>query len=118
VAERVTLAWWPDTTLGADLGIADVSTGEIYAAMVLLAGRPARLDRKKLAAKHLGRQVNPSKIALFDLSSTWMTGNPIQPSQRRRPCRLHQRDPREGCESLCYSSSLRPRAFQISLWLR
>jgi hypothetical protein len=69
-----TRAWWPDTTLGADLGIADASTGEIYAAMDWLAGRQDSIERK-LAAKHLGPQANPSKMALFDLSSTWMTGN-------------------------------------------
>ena len=28
-----TLTWWADTTLGADLGAAEVSTGHIYAAM-------------------------------------------------------------------------------------
>lgn len=69
-----TRAWWPDTTLGADLGIADASTDEIYAAMDWLAGRQDVIERK-LAAKHLGPQANPSKMALFDLSSTWMTGN-------------------------------------------
>jgi hypothetical protein len=73
-AERVTRAWWPDTTLGADLGIADASTGEIYTAMDWLVGRQDSIE-KKLAAKHLGAQANPSKMALFDLSSTWMTGN-------------------------------------------
>jgi transposase len=37
----------------------------------------ARQDsiEKKLVANHLGRQANPSKMALLDLSSTWMTGN-------------------------------------------
>jgi hypothetical protein len=69
-----TRAWWPDTTLGADLGIADASTGEIYTAMDWLVGRQDSIE-KKLAAKHLGAQANPSKMALFDLSSTWMTGN-------------------------------------------
>jgi hypothetical protein len=27
-----TLSWWPNTTLGSDLGVADASTDEIYAA--------------------------------------------------------------------------------------
>jgi transposase len=39
-----------------------------------LAGRQNSIERK-LAAKHLGPQVNSQKLALFDLSSTWMTGN-------------------------------------------
>jgi hypothetical protein len=69
-----TRAWWPETTLGVDLGITDASTDEIYAAMDWLVGHQDAIE-KKLAAKHLDRQVNPSKMALFDLSSTWMTGN-------------------------------------------
>ena len=47
-----TLAWWPDTTLGVDLGVADASTDEIYAAMDWLAKRQEKIE-KKLAAKHL-----------------------------------------------------------------
>jgi hypothetical protein len=50
-----TRAWWADTTLGADLGIAEASTGEIYAAMDWLAGRQDPIERK-LAAKHLAPQ--------------------------------------------------------------
>ena len=69
-----TRAWWPDTTLGADLGITDASTDEIYAAMDWLVGRQDAIERK-LSAKHLGPEANPSKMALFDLSSTWMTGD-------------------------------------------
>ena len=34
-----TLAWWPDTTLGPDLGVADAGTDEVYAAMDWLVGR-------------------------------------------------------------------------------
>jgi len=68
-----TRAWWADTTLGTDLGIADACTDEIYAAMDWLVGRQDAIERK-LVAQHLGPRVNPSKMALFDLSSTWMTG--------------------------------------------
>ena len=73
-SKLTTLSWWADTTLGTDLGIAEASTDEIYAAMDWLVGRQDVIE-KKLAAKHLGPQVNPSEMALFDLSSTWMTGN-------------------------------------------
>src|ERR1700750_458692 len=34
-----TLTWWADVTLGADLGVADASTDDIYAAMDWLAGQ-------------------------------------------------------------------------------
>ena len=29
---------------------------------------------KKLAAKHLGKDANPTRLALLDLSSSWVTG--------------------------------------------
>jgi len=72
-SKRSTLSEWDNTTLGADLGIAGASTDEIYAAMDWLVDRQDTIEAK-LAAKHLGPQSNPSKMALFDLSSTWMTG--------------------------------------------
>jgi hypothetical protein len=66
-----TLTWWADTTLGADLGAA--STDEIYAAMDWLAGRQDQIE-KRLAARHLGPEANPARMALFDLSSSWLEG--------------------------------------------
>ncbi|WP_233428359.1 IS1634 family transposase, partial [Mycobacterium ostraviense] len=73
-SKLATVSGWADTTLGVDLGIADASTDEIYAAMDWLVNRQGAIETE-LAAKHLGLQANPSKMALFDLSSTWMTGN-------------------------------------------
>ncbi len=66
-----TLTWWADTTLGADLGAA--STGEIYAAMDWLEDRQDSIE-KRLAARHLGAEANPARMALFDLSSSWLEG--------------------------------------------
>ena len=68
-----TLTWWADTTLGADLGGATVSTGRIYAAMDWLEDRQDAIEAK-LAARHLGPEANPSRMALFDLSSSWVEG--------------------------------------------
>jgi hypothetical protein len=68
-----TLRWWPDTTLGADLGVADASTDELYAAMDWLAGQQERIEAR-LARRHLAPAVNPSRMALFDLSSSWVEG--------------------------------------------
>ena len=91
-----TLAWWPDTTLGADLGVASASTDDVYAAMDWLAGRQDSIERK-LAAKHLSPQVNPDRMALFDLTSAWVTG---------RCCGLaargYSRDRKKGCEQIEY----------------
>src|SRR5712692_10422422 len=68
-----TLTWWADTTLGADLGVADASTDDIYAAMDWLAGRQDTIEAG-LARRHLGPGPNPSRMALFDLSSSWLEG--------------------------------------------
>src|SRR6266536_397768 len=68
-----TLTRWADTNLGADFGIAQASTGEIYAAMDWLAGRQDAIEAK-LAARHLAPAVNPQGMALFDLSSSWVEG--------------------------------------------
>jgi len=68
-----TLTWWNDATLGADLGVAGASTDDIYAAMDWLGHRQDAIEAG-LARRHLGPEVNPSKMALFDLSSSWMEG--------------------------------------------
>jgi len=68
-----TLTWWGDTTLGADLGVAEASTDDIYAAMDWLQHRQDAIEAE-LARRHLGPQANPSKMALFDLSSSWLEG--------------------------------------------
>jgi hypothetical protein len=68
-----TLAWWADTTLGADLGVAGASTDDIYAAMDWLAGRQDAIEAE-LARRHLAPQANPARMALFDLSSSWLEG--------------------------------------------
>ena len=69
-----TLTWWADTTLGADLGVAGASTDDIYAAMDWLGGRQDAIEAG-LARRHLGPEPNPSKMALFDLSSSWLEGS-------------------------------------------
>src|SRR5215469_9029527 len=68
-----TLAWWADTTLGADLGVADASAGDIYAAMDWLASRQDAVEAQ-LAGRHLAPEANPARMALFDLSSSWLEG--------------------------------------------
>jgi hypothetical protein len=68
-----TLAWWADVTLGADLGVAGASTDDIYVAMDWLAGRQDAIEAE-LARRHLAPEANPSQMALFDLSSSWLEG--------------------------------------------
>jgi len=69
-----TLAWLPDTSLGVDLDVAGASSDECYAAMDWLLARQDRIEAK-LAVRHLGAEANPARMALFDLSSSWMEGS-------------------------------------------
>ena len=68
-----TLTWWDDTTLGADLGVARASADDIYAAMDWLEHRQDAIEAG-LARRHLAPEPNPSRMALFDLSSSWLEG--------------------------------------------
>ena len=68
-----TLTWWDDTTLGTGLGVTNASTDDIYAAMDWLASRQDAIE-KQLAGRHLGPEANPARMALFDLSSSWLEG--------------------------------------------
>jgi len=85
-----TLTWWSDTTLGADLGVAGASTDDIYAAMDWLEHRQDTIEAE-LARRHLAPAANPSKMALFDLSSSWMEG-----SHCPLAARGYSRDGRKG----------------------
>jgi hypothetical protein len=68
-----TLAWWRDVTLGPDLGVEHAATDEAYAAMDWLAARQDVIEAK-LARRHLAPAANPARMALFDLSSSWLEG--------------------------------------------
>jgi len=91
-----TLDWWSNTTLGVDLQVASASTDEIYAAMDWLVGRQDKIE-KKLAAKHLAESANPGRMALFDLSSSWVTGRCCELAARG-----YSRDGKKGCEQIEY----------------
>jgi Transposase DDE domain len=66
-----TAGWWQsgDTTLGADLRVADASTDDVYAAMDWLVSRQREIE-KQLAGRHL----SPGGIAMSGLSSSWVEG--------------------------------------------
>jgi len=85
-----TLTWWNDTTLGGDLGVAEASADDIYAAMDWLEDRQDAIEAD-LARRHLAPAANPSRMALFDLSSSWLEG-----SQCPLAARGYSRDGRKG----------------------
>lgn len=67
-----TVRWWNqgDTTLAADLGMSNVTTGDIYSAMDWLLEQQGKIERK-LAKRHL----REGGIAMYDLSSSWVEGS-------------------------------------------
>src|SRR5271165_3353354 len=91
-----TLTGWANTTLGADLAVNAAATDEVYAAMDWLHDRQDAIE-KQLAARHLDPAVNPSRIAMFDLSSSWVTGRCCELAARG-----YSRDGKKGCEQIEY----------------
>jgi hypothetical protein len=102
-----TARWWEagDTTLGADLGVADASTDEIYAAMDWLTSRQGEIE-KKLASRHLA----PGGIAMFDLSSSWVEG-----SQCELAAFGYSRDGRRGRKQIEYGLLTDPAGRPIAV---
>lgn len=95
-SKLATATWWADTTLGVDLDVAGASTDEVYAAMDALLARQDRIEAK-LAARHLAAEANPARMALFDLTSAWMTG-----SHCPLAARGYSRDGKKGLPQIEY----------------
>jgi len=104
-----TLAWWADSTLGVDLDVVGASTDEVYAAMDWLVGRQGAIERK-LAAKHLGPQENPSGMALFDLTSSWVTGRCCEVAARG-----YSRDGKKGLPQIEYGILTDPAGCPVAV---
>jgi hypothetical protein len=73
-SKLATHRWWADTTLAVDLGVAQASRDEVYAALDWLLARQDPIETE-LAGRYLSAAANPSRLALFDLSSSWVTGS-------------------------------------------
>jgi len=105
-----TLTWWSDTTLGVDLDVADASTDEVYAAMDWLLGRQDTIEAK-LARRHLTDEtVNPHRMALFDLSSSWMEGQ-----QCPLAARGYSRDGKKGKPQIEYGLLTDPHGRPVAV---
>ncbi len=107
-SKLATLAAWPDTTLGVDLGVADASTDETYAAMDWLVDRQDKIE-KKLAAKHLSQTANPGRMALFDLTSSWVTGRCCPLAERG-----YSRDGKKGLPQINYGVLTDPQGRPVA----
>jgi hypothetical protein len=102
-----TLSWWSDVTLGADLGVADASPAEVYAAMDWLRGRQDDIEAE-LARRHLAE----GATAMFDLSSSWMEGSHCELAARG-----YSRDGKKGKTQIEYGlltdAAARPVAIRV-----
>jgi len=108
-SKLATTRWWTDTTLAADLGIADASTDEVYAAMDWLGGRQDSIETA-LARRHLTGAANPNRLALFDLSSSWMTG-----SHCPLAARGYSRDGKKGLPQIEYGLLTDPAGRPVAI---
>jgi len=69
VSKLATTRWWHTTTLPDELGVADATEDELYAAMDWLLERQPWIE-KKLASRHL----TEGGLVLYDLSSSYVEG--------------------------------------------
>jgi len=104
-----TIGWWRDSTLGADLGIEHATTDEAYAAMDWLQARQELIE-KKLARRHLAPDANPSRMALFDLSSSWLEGSHCPLGMRG-----YSRDGRKGKVQIEYGLLTDPEGRPVAI---
>jgi hypothetical protein len=108
-SKLATTRWWVDTTLAHDLGIADASTDEVYGAMDWLGGRQDAIETA-LARRHLSGAANPDRLALFDLSSSWMTG-----SHCPLAARGYSRDGKKGLPQIEYGLLTDPHGRPVAV---
>src|SRR6266498_4503452 len=104
-SKLATTRWWADTTLAVDLGVADASTDEVYAAMDWLGQRQERIERT-LARRHL----EPGGLALFDLSSSYVEGHHCELAARG-----YSRDQKVGKDQIEYGLLTDPQGRPVAV---
>lgn len=105
MSKLATTRAWANTTLGAELGIADASEDEVYLAMDWLMKRQERIE-DELALRHLTEGAR----VMYDLSSTYLEGG---------KCRLaaygYSRDKKRGKKQVNWGLLTDARGRPISL---
>jgi hypothetical protein len=104
-SKLATTRWWADTTLAADLGVADASTDEVYAAMDWLVSRQDLIERT-LARRHL----TPGGLASYDLSSSYVEGHHCQLAARG-----YSRDQKVGKDQIEYGLLTDPQGRPVAV---
>ena len=108
-SKLATASWWDDTTLGVDLDVAGASTDEVYACMDWLLDRQDAIQAK-LAQRHLAGPANPSRMALFDLSSSWLEGSHCPLAKRG-----YSRDGKKGTLQIEYGLLTDPAGRPVAI---
>jgi hypothetical protein len=86
-----------------------VSTDETYAAMDWLGDRQDAIEAE-LAARHLAPAANPARMALFDLSSSWLEG-----AQCPLAARGYSRDGKKGTLQIEYGLLTDPQGRPVAV---
>src|SRR5664280_2281546 len=94
---------------GRDLVDAAAATDEVYAAMDYLLDRQDGIE-KSFAARYLAPKVNPSRMALYDLSSSWMTGTKCPLAKRG-----YSRDGKKGLPQIEYALLTDPAGCPVAV---
>jgi len=104
-SKLATTRWWHTTTLPGDLGVADATEDDLYAAMDWLLKRQHRIE-KKLAARHL----EEGGLVLYDLSSSYFEGNACPLAARG-----YSRDKKKGKLQVNYGLLTDQRGCPVSI---
>ena len=104
-SKLATTRWWADSTLAEDLGVADASTDQVYAAMDWLAGRQDQIERT-LARRHL----EPGGLAYYDLSSSYVEGHRCELAARG-----YSRDQKVGKDQIEYGLLTDPHGRPVAV---
>jgi hypothetical protein len=104
-SKLATTRWWQTTTLAEDLGVAEASTDEVYAAMDWLVGRQGGIEAS-LARRHL---VAGGRV-LYDLSGSWVEGHCCPLAARG-----YSRDSKAGKEQIEYGLTCDPEGRPIAI---
>ena len=100
-----TRAWWTDTTLGVDLGVAGASRNKVYAAMDWLVDRQDAIE-----AGLAGRHLTEGGMAMFDLSSSWVEGGRCELAARG-----YSRDGKKGTLQIEYGLLTDPEGRPVAI---
>jgi hypothetical protein len=104
-SKLATKRWWAGTTLAEDLGVAGLSTDDVYAAMDWLVARQAGIEAA-LARRHLA----PGGRVLYDLSSSWVEG-----SHCPLAARGYSRDAKAGKAQIEYGLTCDPEGRPVAV---